>query len=325
MEIHGKHNERQVRGPRARAPRPAGGALVPDPGASRGRGRRRPGRGCPGSPHLPGGGSRSSPGNARSREPSLGGGAVATARAALTDAPSASPVLAVTSQRPSAPGAPVFASRQVAQPSAGPWPAGPAVGTRGAGACGSRGAAPGGGGVSGRAGTGARGSRVRDVPARRGAEGPGGARPAASQLPGAGSGPRALLGVWRGGWRPCPRRARPFPAGAGDRGCAGPSAVQGERASCARWLSTPRGTAGTLDRARGPWGRRYKGSRGHEVSERPGSGEQTQGSEWSGRDSGAGSSARGAGAGLSPRRSRAPGLPQPRPPWESVGLPPTRL
>lgn len=158
VEIHGKHNERQVRGPRARAPRPAGGALVPDPGASRGRGRRRPGRGCPGSPHLPGGGSRSSPGNARSREPSLGGGAVATARAALTDAPSASPVLAVTSQRPSAPGAPVLASRQVAQPSAGPWPAGPAVGTRGAGACGSRGAAPGGGGVSGRAGTGARGS-----------------------------------------------------------------------------------------------------------------------------------------------------------------------
>lgn len=139
-----------------------------------------------------------------------------------------------------------------------------------------------------------------DVPARRGAEGPGGARPAASQLPGAGSRPRALLGVWRGGWRPCPRPARPFPAGAGDRGCAGPSAVQGERASCARWLSTPRGTAGTLDRARGLWGRRYKGSRGHEVSERPGSGEQTQGSEWSGQDAGAGSSARGAGAGLSP-------------------------
>lgn len=164
-----------------------------------------------------------------------------------------------------------------------------------------------------------------DVPARRGAEGPGGARPAASQLPGAGSGPRALLGVWRGGWRPCPRPARPFPAGAGDRGCAGPSAVQGEQASCARWLSIPRGTAGTLDRARGPWGRCYKGSRGHEVSERPGTGEQTQGSEWSGRDSGAGSSARGAGAGLSPGRSRAPGPPQPRPPWESVGLPPTRL
>lgn len=300
MEIHGKHNERQVRGPRARAPRPAGGALVPAPGASRGRGRRRPGRGCPGSPHLPGGGWRSSPGNARSREPSLGGGAVATARAALTDAPSASPVFAGSPRsgprRPAPPFSRVGRWRSRAR---GPWPAGP-VPQRGQGGRGRAGAGalrPEGAGSRAEPGR-ARGGH--DVPARRGAEGPGGARPAASQLPGAGSRPRALLGVWRGGWRPCPRPARPFPAGAGDRGCAGPSAVQGERASCARWLSTPRGTAGTLDRARGLWGRRYKGSRGHEVSERPGSGEQTQGSEWSGRDAGAGSSACGAGAGLSP-------------------------
>lgn len=116
-----------------------------------------------------------------------------------------------------------------------------------------------------------------------------------------------------------------LPCGSRGQGLRRAQRCPGRAGSCARWLSTPRGTAGTLDRARGPWGRRYKGSRGHEVSERPGSGEQTQGSEWSGRDAGAGSSARGAGAGLSPRRSRAPGPPQPRPPWESVGLPPTRL
>lgn len=130
MEIHGKHNERQVSRPPVGAPGPAGGAAVPDPGASRGRGchahlcvrRPRPGRGC------------RSPGNARARgklsEPSLGGGAVTTAQVALTDAPSASLVFARSPRSSPWRPAPLLASWQVAQLSSGPVAGQSAAGTR---------------------------------------------------------------------------------------------------------------------------------------------------------------------------------------------------